>query len=103
MHDLCEFSKNLESKIVRLKYLVFGKTRFLNLAFNDSRLLTIEFKLTIFLDLEILIIEIAHFEFNKARFINLEIEYLEILYFQNESHDIPRTRSYRTRGLTNSN
>ena len=83
MHDLCELNKNFESKIVKLKYLVFGKTRFLNL--------------------EILIIEIAHFEFIKARFINLEIEYLEILYFQNESHDIPRTRSYRTRGLTNSN
>ena len=45
----------------------------------------------------------THFEFNKARFINLEIEYLEILYFQNEIHDVPRTRSYRTRGLTNSN
>ena len=71
MHDLGEFSKNLEFKILRLKYLVFGKKIFLNLAFNDSRVLTIEFKLTIFLDLEILIIEIAHFEFNNARFINL--------------------------------
>ena len=45
----------------------------------------------------------THFEFNKARFINLEIDYLEILYSRIESHKIPRNRSYRTRGLTNSN